>query len=140
MDGRQDQVGSDAQRRAAAFQTVQQQEADRNAESMDTTVQALPLACKQSLRGSGAGRAATLPSSNPYDSGKWPNFVGKRLMRLSAASVGAVPTLVFGVLAGAECAEDLLPVPTGPGTPTHCELRYKALLDACALLRARWQS
>jgi hypothetical protein len=119
MDGRQGQMGLDTHRRAAV-QTAQQREADRNAEGMDTTVQALPFAC-ESPHGSGGGGATTLASGNPYDSGKWPKFVGKRLMRPSAGAAAA-PTLVFGVIAGAECIHDLLPVPTDPGTPTHCKL------------------
>jgi hypothetical protein len=129
MDGRQRQDGLDACRRAAV-QTAQQREEDRNAECMDTAAQALPFAFESSNGSGGAVASTTPPGTNPYDSGKWPKFVGKRFMR-PARSAGGAPTLVFGVLA--ECPNELLPVPNHPGTPTHCKLRYKPLESSAML-------
>ena len=93
--------------RRAQVQAAQQREAEQHWAPAELQV-ALPFACVVQ------GDASDLPSSNPYDAGRWPKFVGKRFMRPAGMLIGGgPPTLVFGVLAGAELAEALLPVPKG---------------------------
>lgn len=107
--------------RRAHVQPAQLREADQHWASVELQV-ALPFA--RVLPGDERAVASGPSSSNPYDSGQWPKFVGKRFMRPAGMMiVGGPPTLVFGVLAGAELAEGLLPV------PKNTDLTHYAIVD-----------